>query len=73
MSLEVITVKGKVVDTPILYVKEARNLASNLVVMLQENAEVYVDPLYVDPEWYKIETHSYCVGWALRKYIAIKE
>lgn len=65
--------KGKVVDTPILYVRECRDLTSDLIVMLQENAEVDIDPLYVDPEWYKIETHTHCHGWALRKYIAIKE
>lgn len=73
MSLEVITVKGKVVDTSILYVRENRDLKSNLVVMLQKSAEVYIDPLYVDPEWYKVETQTHCHGWALRKYIAIKE
>lgn len=65
--------KGIVVDTALLYVREERNLNSPSVVVVQEGSEVDIDHIYVDPDWYRIETQTNCTGWALRKFIAIKE
>ena len=64
---------GKVVDTPFLCVREERKQNQRIVVLLQEGAEVYIDPLYVDPDWYKVTTMTGCEGWAQRKYVALKE
>jgi hypothetical protein len=64
---------GKVVDTPLAAVLEERNKHGRIVVLLCEGAEVDIDPLFVDPDWYKVETATHCQGWIPRNFIALKE
>ena len=65
--------KGIVVDTVVLGVRKEPKPVSEIVVIVLEKAEVAIDSLFVDPVWYRVETHTGDVGYVPKNFIAIKK
>lgn len=65
--------KGIVVDTVILGVRKDPKPVSEIVVIVLEKAELVISSSFVDPVWYKVETHTGDVGYVPKNFIAIKK
>lgn len=64
---------GIVVDTFMLSIRKEPKAVSEIAVIVSEKAEVEVDSSFVDSDWYKVETSTGDVGYAPKKFIAIKK
>lgn len=64
---------GKVCDCAYLNVRKAPTTNSDIVVLINHEAELKILCSFENDEWYKVVTSTGDEGYVMKQYVAVKE
>ena len=64
---------GKVDSAIMLNVRKKPDIKSDVLDVILKNADVEIDPTFINKEWYKVTTATGIKGYVMSQFIALKE